>query len=129
MERKIFKAVLWATIEDYARFIDIPLEIYNEIDERYDDKVLEIAKKVLLFYLQGDYISIFYENWTLYHSDFVEVSKEKTLELILNNDSWKDPINDVFITASATKKGEELYYSGKIMDESFKLPKVLEDDN
>jgi len=126
MKRKIFKAVIWATIEDYARFIDIPLEIYNEIDEKYDDKVIEIAKKILLFYLEEDYVSLFYEKLSLYNnSEFIEIPKDKAKELIPKDLSWEDSTENILITASATKKGEELYYSGKIMEEDFKIPEIL----
>ena len=59
MERKIFKTVLWATIEDYVLLIHIPSEIYNEIDEKYDDRIIDIAKKILLFYLENDFILLF----------------------------------------------------------------------
>lgn len=125
MERKLFKAILWATIEDYVLLIHLPPEIYNEIDEKYDDRIVEIAKKILLFYLENDFISLFYDN--LENPKFVpnEISKEKAKELISDDSSWDKDLEGVFITASATKKGEELYYSWEIMDEKFKLPKIL----
>lgn len=109
MKKRIFKAVLWAAIEDYTRLIHIPLEIYNEIDEKYDSKIIEIAKKVLQFYLQEGYISLFYEKWTLYESEFIEISKEKSQNLILENSSWEEPKENIFITISSTPKGEDLY--------------------
>lgn len=125
MERKIFKAVLWATIEDYVLLIHIPPEIYNEVDEKYDDRIIDIAKKILFFYLENDYISLFYDNPGKSKFTPKEIPKSVAKELILDNSCWDKDLDGVFITASATKKGEDLYYSWEIMDENFKLPEVL----
>ena len=122
MERKIFKTVLWATIEDYVLLIHIPSEIYNEIDEKYDDRIIDIAKKILLFYLENDFILLFYDNPGESKFTPKEILKEKARQLIFDDSSWNKDLEGVFITARTTKKGEDLYYSGMIMDENFKLP-------
>lgn len=122
-ERKIFKNVLWNTIVDYVKLMHLLPDIYNDINEKYDDDLV-IAKRVLLFYLENDYIALFYENWKNLNN-YTEISKDKSLKLLLETSSWEEPNNDsLWITVSATKKGEELYYSGKIIDERFEFPKI-----
>lgn len=122
--RKIFKNVLWATIEDYTRLLHLIPEIYNEINDRYDS-YLTVAKKVLLFYLENDYVALFYENWKIF-DNYIEIPKEKALYLLMETVSWENPNKgDLWITVSATKKEEDLYYTDKILNDNFKLPIVL----
>lgn len=124
MKRKIFKAVLWASIEDYCRLIHIIPEVYNEIEENYDDRVVIISKKVLLYYLEEDYVYLFYENWKI-QNQYIEIPKDLALKLVVEDSSWEEPKEDIFITVSATQKGEDLYNSGEIMNDNFKLPEIL----
>ena len=128
INREAFKSILLYSIEDYAGLLHLVWSI-DSLLFKEDDAHLEIARKILSFYIKGDYIALFYDK--LGDSEFVpkEIPKEKAIELILDDSSWDTDFTNVYITASATKKGEDLYNSGKIMDESFKLPKVLEDDN
>lgn len=124
IERKIFKSVLWDTIEDYTILMHILPDIYNDINERYDDNLL-IAKRVLSFYLENDYVVLFYEDWKN-PNNYIEIPKRKALKLLTETTSWNEPNkDDLWVTVSATKKGEELYYSGKIMCKNFKLPKLF----
>ena len=124
MERKIFKDVLWETIEDYTMLLHLLPCIYNDINEKYDNN-LEVAKKILLFYLENDYVSFFYKNWKN-PLNYIEIPKDKALKLLVETSSWENPDkDDLWVTASATKKGEDLYYSGEIMDENFKIPELF----
>lgn len=123
--RKIFDIVLWDCIEDYVRLIHILPSIYNEIDECYDDQLLDIAKKILYFYVENGYVSLFYEYWSLEGSCLKEIYREDALYLILCNKSWYEPEEDIFIVASATSKGENLYNSGEIMSGTFCLPNII----
>ncbi|MDR2206279.1 MAG: hypothetical protein LBE36_09025 [Flavobacteriaceae bacterium] len=123
-ERKIFKYVLWNTIEDYTMLMHLLPDIYNDINERYDDN-LTVAKKVLLFYLENGYVTFFYESWKN-PNNYTEIPKDKALKLLMETSSWENPDkNHQWITVSATKKGEELYYSGQIENNDFILPHIL----
>jgi|GEM_PF-3258333 len=125
INREAFKSILLYSIEDYAGLLHLVWSIdsllFNE-----DDTHLEIARKILSFYIKEDYINLFYDK--LGDPEFIpqKISKEESLELIQNDSFWDTDFTNIYIAASATKKGEDLFYSGEIMDESFKIPEVLE---
>ncbi|WP_161531914.1 hypothetical protein [Riemerella anatipestifer] len=124
IERRIFKNVLWDTIEDYTKLLHLLPSIYNDISEQYDSD-LKVAKKILLFFVENNYVALFYEDWR-YPNNYFEVPKDKSLKLLIENSSWEVPTqNDLWITVSATPKGKELYYSDRVMDESFKVPQLF----
>lgn len=125
MNRKIFNIVLWDCIEDYTRLIHILPSIHNEIDKYYDDQLLDIAKRVLYFYIENGYVDLFYEYWSLEGSHLKEIDRQEALYLILYDKSWHEPKEDTFIVASATLKGENLYNSGEIMNGIFCLPNII----
>lgn len=125
MNRKIFDIVLWDCIEDYVRLIHILPSIHNEIDECYDDQLLDIAKRVLYFYIENGYVNLFYEYWSLEGSHLKEIDKREALNLILYDKSWHELEEDTFIVANATLKGENLYNSGEIMNGIFCLPNII----
>lgn len=125
MNRKIFNIVLWDCIEDYTRLIHILPSIHNEIDKYYDDQLLDIAKRVLYFYIENGYVDLFYEYWSLEGSHLKEIDRQEALYLILYDKSWHEPKENTFIVASATLKGENLYNSGEIMNGIFCLPNII----
>lgn len=125
MKKRIFKAVLWAAIEDYTKLLHLLPDIYNDINDKYDIN-LSIAKKVLLFYIENDYISLFYENWKI-PNKFIKIPKKKALKLVIETSAWERPNDDLWVVISASPKGEDLYYSGKIDDDSFILPDILQE--
>lgn len=125
MNRKIFNIVLWDCIEDYTRLIHILPSIHNEIDKYYDDQLLDIAKRVLYFYIENGYVNLFYEYWSLEGSHLKEIDRQEALYLILYDKSWHEPKENTFIVASATLKGENLYNSGEIMNGIFCLPNII----
>lgn len=102
MERKIFKNVLWDTIEDYTKLMHLLPDIYNDINEKYDDDLV-IAKRVLLFYLKNDYIALFYENWKNLNN-YTKISKDESLNLLLETSSWEKPNKREFDVRKLVKK-------------------------
>lgn len=133
MERYMFKTVLWATIEDYAGLYSLIWELNSLLPEEYEllPKEYEIinlapARNILSFYLEEDYVSLFYNKWCTTNFELKEIPKEKALKLILEDSCWTAPSNtDIYITASATQKGEDLYNSGEVMNENFKVPEIF----
>ena len=72
------------------------------------------------------YISLFYENWKV-PNEFIKIPKNNALKLVIKTSAWEIPNDDLWVVASASSKGEDLYYSGKIDDNSFILPDILQE--
>ena len=106
----LIKIVLWATIENYVGLWEITWEINSVVEKNDEQTNKKIAKEILLYLLNRDFIRLYYSEKDKY--DYKELNKGEATDIIVNEKYWNTTeFDNIFVMVASTKEGEAFYNS------------------
>lgn len=104
----ILYKILWATIEDFDGLWEVHWELNSLLPENSSLENREIAKKILLYFLEAELVILFYDKWGA--DELKEIKFEEAIAIIKDKRFWKPPaLNEVCVKVGNTPKGENFY--------------------
>ena len=113
MSKELMYKVLWSTIEEFVGLWEFLWEI-NCSPKGNLTSNREIAKKLLLYFLEIGLVKLFYNKWG--DEQLHEISHQESIEIIKGDKFWLAPeLNDLCVKIGCTEKGER-YYNEELIE-------------
>lgn len=115
LTKEILYKILWSTIEEFTGLWEIHWELNSLFPQNSSEENREIGKKILIYFLETDFIRIYFDKWGV--DKLKAVDKLDEVKVLNDNKFWEAPlINEICIKAGCTVKGEEVYKNELIDD-------------
>ncbi len=114
MSKELIYKLLWSSIEDFVGLWELHWEVNSNLKSDSTSNK-ELAKKILLHFLEVGLIKLYYDKWG--DDQLQEISKQEAIEIIKEEKFWSAPkVNDVCVKIGSTEKGEK-YYNEELIED------------